>query len=359
MRILIVKLGSIGDIVHTLPTLAAIRKALPDAHISWVVEQRSSEILRGNPMIDALIEIDTRSLRGGKIIENILLDASKQLRDLRQHSYDVAIDFQGLLKSAMIAKLSRAKQRFGFHRSGLREPATRFLYSDMAPPAGDRVHIIRKNLHLAASALDFEVHSSEYEFPIATSAGDEAEAEKIIELTGGSRFALLNPAGGWVTKLWHPEKFGALADLLWEEYRLPSIVTTGPKESELAQKVAGAGRSGTLTIAYPSLKGFYELAKRAEIYVGGDTGPSHIAIAAGAPVVGLFGPTEWWRNGSPNPEDICVERSDISCRVDCHRRTCSNWICMDSDVDTVFETVKTRLDRAGRGLKPSGVLLNR
>jgi lipopolysaccharide heptosyltransferase I len=351
-------LGSIGDIIHTLPTLAAIRKALPDAHISWVVEQRSSEILRDNPMIDALIEIDTRSLRGGKIIENILLDASKQIRDLRQHSYDIAIDFQGLLKSAMIAKLSRANQRFGFHRSGLREPAARFLYSDTSPPAGDRVHIIRKNIHLATSALDFEVPSSEYEFPIATSAGDAVEAEQIIELSGGSRFALLNPAGGWVTKLWHPEKFGALADLLWEEYQLPSIVTTGPKESELALKAAD-GRSGTLTIAYPSLKGFYELAKRAEIYVGGDTGPSHIAIAAGAPVVGLFGPTEWWRNGSPNPDDICVERTDIMCRVDCHRRTCSNWICMDSDVDTVFETVKTRLDRAGRGLEPSGILLNR
>ncbi len=355
MRILIVKLGSIGDIIHTLPTLAAIRKALPDAHISWVAEQRSSEILRDNPMIDDLIEIDTRSLRGGKIIENILLDATKQIRDLRQHPYDVAIDFQGLLKSAMIAKLSRAKRRFGFDRSGLREPAARFLYSDTAMPAEDKVHVILKNLALAAFALEIQVPESNFDFPIATSAKDEAEAETIINQSIDGRFALLNPAGGWVTKLWHPEKFGALADRIWEEYRLPSIVATGPNESELAHQVVESSRSGKLTVAHPSLKGFYEIARRAAVYIGGDTGPTHLAVVAKAPVVGLFGPTEWWRNGSPNPDDICVERTDITCRVDCHRRTCSNWICMDSDVETVFAAVSTRLQRSAAS---DGILLS-
>lgn len=359
MRILIVKLGSIGDIIHTLPTLAAIRKALPAAHISWVAEQRSSEILRGNPMIDDLIEIDTRSLRGGKIIENILLDASKQIRDLRQHSYDIAIDFQGLLKSAMIAKLSRTKRRFGFDRSGLREPAARVLYSDTAMPAGDKIHVIRKNLALAAFALEIEVPATNFDFPIATSALDEAEADTIINQSVDAPFALLNPAGGWVTKLWHPEKFGALADRIWEEYGLPAIVATGPSESELAHQVAASSRSGKLAVAHPSLKGFYKIARRAAVYIGGDTGPTHIAVAANAPVVGLFGPTEWWRNGSPNLDDICVEREDISCRVECHRRTCSNWICMDSDVEAVFEAVKARFDRAGRRLEPCGVLTNK
>jgi ADP-heptose:LPS heptosyltransferase len=96
--------------------------------------------------------------------------------------------------------------------------------------------------------------------------------------------------------------------------------------------------------ASPSLKGFYELAKRARLYVGGDTGPTHIAVAAGTPIVGLFGPTEWWRNGSPDPEDICVGRNDIDCRVDCHRRTCSRWICMESTVDTVFAACVQRLN---------------
>ena len=110
MRILFVKLSSIGDIVHTLPTLAAVRKALPDAEISWAVEKSSAEILRENRLINNLIEIDTRSLRGGKIIENILLDASKQLRELRKFDFDIALDFQGLLKSATVAKLSKQNE---------------------------------------------------------------------------------------------------------------------------------------------------------------------------------------------------------------------------------------------------------
>ena len=346
MRILIVKLSSIGDIIHTLPSLAAMRRAVPEARISWVAEQRSAEILRGNTMIDRLIEVDTKSLRGGKIIEDILSGASKQIRELRRESYDIAIDFQGLLKSATIAKLSRANRRFGFSREDLREQAARVFYSDTMPRVGEQVHVIRKNLSLAGTALGTDFPDSHFEFPIAIDDIHRAEARSLINRLGESRFALINPAGGWVTKLWHPEKFGQLSDRLWDEHKLRSLVVTGPAESELADRVEAASRNGKLLKAQPSLKGFYELARTATVYVGGDTGPTHLAVAAGAPIVGLFGPTEWWRNGSPDPNDICIERSDIACRVECHRRTCSNWICMDSGVDSVFAAVSARLLRA-------------
>ena len=341
MKILVVKLSSIGDIVHTLPTLAAIRANLPDAEISWAVEKSSAEILRGNSLINNLIEVDTRSLRGGKIIENILLDAGKQVRELRQFKYDVALDFQGLLKSATIAKLSKAKRVYGFDKANLRETASRFLLTETIeiPP---QTHIIRKNLTLAEKSLNLEVPTENFEFPIFTGADHRAEAAKIINETG-ENFAILNPAGGWVTKLWHAEKFGQLADKLWAENGLISVVSTAPNEIELAQKVLQNSKSGKVILAQTSLKGFYELAKHARIYVGGDTGPTHLAVAAKTPIVGIFGPTEWWRNGSPNPNDICVERTDINCRVDCHRRTCSNWICLDISVETVFNAVQKRL----------------
>lgn len=343
MHVLIIKLGSIGDIVHTLPTLAAIRRALPDAQISWVVEERSGEILRGCRLIDNLIEVDTKSLRGGKVIEEILLDASRQVKELRRFKFDVSIDFQGLWKSATIGKLSGARRRFGFDKDGLREASSRVLLTDqVSVPAG--IHIIRKNLALASGALGIDVPDSDFEFPIATSEEHIAEANAIIEAVGSERFAILNPAGGWVTKLWHAEKYGELADRIWDEHGMPSLIVTGPKESELAERAAANSRSGKLTLAEPSLKGFYEIAKRAAIYVGGDTGPTHIAVAAGVPIVGIFGPTEWWRNGSPRPEDICVERNDIGCRVDCHRRTCDKWICMDIDVATVAAAVGKRLN---------------
>jgi heptosyltransferase I len=341
MNVLIVKLGSIGDIIHTLPALAAIRANLPEAEISWAVELRSAEILRGNKLISNLIELDTRSLRGGKIIENILHDASRQLRELRKFSFDIALDFQGLLKSATIAKLSKAKRRYGFDKANLREPASRFLLNETIEVPKPS-HIIRKNLALAEKALNISVPTENFDFPIFTETEHKLEAEKIVEQTG-ENFAILNPAGGWITKLWHAEKFGALADKIWEETGLVSIVATAPNELELAEKVLANSKSGKVFLTQPSLKGFYELAKRAKIYVGGDTGPTHLAVAANAPIVGIFGPTEWWRNGSPNPSDICVERNDINCRVDCHRRTCSKWICMDITPETVFKAVQKRL----------------
>ena len=341
MRILVVKLSAIGDIVHALPAVAAIRRHLPEAHISWVVEQRSAEILRGCDVIDELIEIDTRSMRGGRVIEEILLDMSKQAKLVRQNKYDVAIDMQGLIKSAVIGKISGAKRRWGFSRSGLREPAGRFLLTDTVrtPP---EMHVIRKNLHLAAGAFGFEYDDTRLDFPITSYAEHAAEADAIIERSG-DRFAILNPGGGWVTKLWHAEKFGMLADRIYEATGMTSVVATGPNEAELAQRAAAASKSGKVILAEPSLKGFYELAKRSAVYIGGDTGPTHIAVAAAAPVVGIFGPTEWWRNGSLALGDICVERTDIDCRVDCHRRTCDKWICMDITVDEVFAAVMSRL----------------
>ncbi|MCW5960643.1 MAG: lipopolysaccharide heptosyltransferase I [Pyrinomonadaceae bacterium] len=342
MKILIVKLSSIGDIVHTLPTLAAIRNALPSADISWVVEQSSAAILRGNPMLDALIEVDTRSLRKRSNVGRSIASARDQLKDLRASTFDVALDFQGLLKSAAIAKLTKAKKRFGFSKQTLREPASRFLLTDKIN-VDERTHVITKSLNLAKEALDIAIPSDNFEFPIGTGSEDRAEASSITEKSG-ERFAILNPAGGWKTKLWSAEKFGMLADRLWEDLGLVSVVSTAPNERDLAETVEKNSRTKKLIIAQPSLKGFYELARSAKVYVGGDTAPTHLAVAAKTPIVGIFGPTEWWRNGSPNAKDICVERTDIGCRLNCGRRTCGNWICMDISVETVFDAVKMRLE---------------
>lgn len=346
MRILIVKLGSIGDIVHTLPALAAIGRALPRAQISWVVEKRSAEILRDNPVLKSLIEVDTKALRRWPSSGETLQAPRQQLRRLRASTFDSALDFQGLLKSATIARLSGAERVYGFARASLREPASRILLSKAVrvPP---RTHVIVKNLTLAAEALGISVpiDPDEFEFPIHVRREHEIEAEVTADWTQG-RYAILNPGGGWPTKLWSPERFGALADRLWTDYGLNSIITYGPGESGLAEKVLEASRSGRARASDISLRGFYAMARTATLYVGGDTGPTHLAVAAGAPLVGLFGPTEWWRNGSPRPADVCVERSDIGCRTDCHRRSCSHWICMDIEVERVLEAVGERLKKS-------------
>src|SRR5919108_4415372 len=147
MRILVVKLSSIGDIVHTLPALAALRAAMPHSEISWVVERRSAEILRDNPLLDRLIEVDTKALRRGLMSGETLQAPRQQLRRLRASAFDVALDFQGLIKSASIARLSGARRVFGFARDGLREPPSRLLLSKtIAVPR--QIHVIRKGLEL-------------------------------------------------------------------------------------------------------------------------------------------------------------------------------------------------------------------
>ncbi|MCA1613520.1 MAG: glycosyltransferase family 9 protein [Acidobacteria bacterium] len=274
MHILFVKLGSIGDIVHTLPALAAVRRALPGAEISWVVERGAAEILRDNPFLESLIVIDTRALRRAPVSGETLSAMRRQLRRLRASAFDSALDFQGLLKSALIARLSGARRAYGFDRAHLREPASRFLLTRTisVPP---RQNVIRKNLSLAAGALRIEVPSDarEFEFPVGVLDEHVREAEAAAAAAGGE-FAILNPGGGWPTKLWDAARFGALADALWER------------------------------------------------------------------------PTEWWRNGSPRDEDVCVERTDIGCRTDCHRRACSAWVCMDIEVGRVLAAVEERLRRA-------------
>src|ERR671938_961805 len=185
MKILFVKLGSIGDIVHTLPSLAAVRRALPRAEISWVVERRSAEILRDNPLVNTLIEIDTKGLRRWPLSGETLPATRRQLRRLRASPFDLAIDFQGLLKSALVSRLSGAPRRVGFARAHLREPASRFLLTEtVGVPA--RANVVSKNLALVSGALGIDVpeRAEEFEFPVAVSRAHEREADEIVQKVG-------------------------------------------------------------------------------------------------------------------------------------------------------------------------------
>lgn len=331
MRILIVKLGSIGDVVHSLPSLAFIHERLPGAKVSWIVEGKSYEILAGNPMLDRIFLLRRTGLK----------DFFNVANDLRSARMDIAMDFQGLLKSAFVAFLSGAKERVGFSANALREPESRvFLTRQIEIP--EKTHVIKKNLLLVKETFKLGSLPDELKFPIFTDEVHKKEANSVIEKVG-TDFVVVNPSAGWKTKIWNFERFGALIDRVWEELGLNSVISVARDEYELATKVLRSSWTGKATIAVLSLKGFYELVKKARIYIGGDTGPTHIAVAAGTPVVSIFGPTEWWRNGSPYREDVCLEREDIPCRVNCHRRSCSNWICMNISVEQVFRAVRERL----------------
>jgi lipopolysaccharide heptosyltransferase I len=346
MRILIVKLGSIGDVVHTLPALAALRRAQPGAYIAWAVERgAAARLLEGNSCLDDLIVFDLRGWRKRLWRPATWRAVYATVGQMHQAEFDVALDFQGLLKSGGLAQFSRATRRIGFATEALREPASASLLTEQVE-VDDREHVIRKNLRLA-EYLGCPVGEA-YQFPVALSAADESfAARQAARFNAG--FAMLNPGGGWPTKLWSPGGYAALADRLWRHYDLRSIVTYGPGEEALAREIVEQSQLNAATPVDATLKQFFALAQRARLFVGGDTGPMHLAAAAGAPVVALFGPTSARRNGPFAAGDVVVERFDLDCRADCYRRSCSHISCMKLPLETVWEGVVRRMRNAEGG----------
>jgi heptosyltransferase-1 len=354
MHVLIVKLSSIGDVVHTLPAAALLRRALPDARIAWVVERRAGAILKDSPVIDALIEVDSRAWRKQLFRGSGIRQIRERLGALADGPgadstgrADIAIDFQGLIKSGLLAFASSAKRRIGFETAELREAPSRVFLTEQVATS-ELKHVIEKNLALARAALSGsgspiskKQAPSSYEFPIAVSTDDEKYVEATIE-SKGAGFAIVNPGGGWPTKLWPSEHYARLADWLWSDCGLASLVTYGPGEEKLAQSVADQARSGEAHPIASTLKQYVGLARRASLFVGGDTGPLHLAAASGTPIVGIYGPTSAERNGPFDRRDITVGR-DLWCRADCHRRSCWHWECMNIPLVEVQRAVVRRL----------------
>jgi len=348
-KILIVRLGAIGDVVHTLPALACLRRALPRAHLTWAVERGgAAKLLEGNPYLDDLAELDLRGWRKRWTQAETLAAVRGSIARLRTAQFDLSLDFQGLLKSAAVPWLARVPQRIGFATEALREPASRWLLNEQVD-VDDSGHVIKKNLRLV-EYLGYDV-SGEFEFPIALNAEDKQFAGEQIERCDG-KLAILNPGGGWPTKLWHTSEFGALADRLWEVYGIRSAITYGPGELSLAQAVIAQTQSGRAFALDSTLKQFLALAARAKLFLGGDTGPMHLAAAARTPIVALFGPTSARRNGPFAADDVVLERFDLDCRVDCYRRYCSHTSCMKLPVDAVWQGVVQRLQQVS-GAAPS------
>lgn len=358
MHVLIVKLSSIGDVVHTLPAAALLRRALPDARIGWVVERRAAAILTDSPVIDHLIEVDSRAWRKDFFRGSGFGEMRERLGQLRERPgangsgrADIAVDFQGLIKSGLLAFVSQAKRRIGFETDELRETQSRVFLTEQVSTS-ELKHVIEKNLALARAALSgsrkpgsqTEPANSAYEFPIAVSDDDEKYVDEMIE-NKRVGFAIINPGGGWPTKLWPSERYAELADWLWSDCGLASFVTYGPGEETLAHAVADRARSGVARPIASTLKQYVALARRASLFVGGDTGPLHLAAASGTPIVGLYGPTSAERNGPFDHRDITVGR-DLWCRADCHRRSCWHWECMDIPLSEVRRAIVTRLGTA-------------
>jgi lipopolysaccharide heptosyltransferase I len=330
-RFLIVKLGSLGDIIHAVPAAAAIRRAFPQASVDWLVDARHRDLLELVPVLDRTIGVHTR--KTGALLSVV--------RDLRQARYDAALDLQGLLKSAVLARLSGAKRVIGFPAGLLREPAARFFYSETAGDAAP--HVIDKNLSMLTA---IGVRMPEVEFPLENrTAHIVGEARAHLGLASGERFALINPGAAWPNKRWPPVYFAEVSRELAKRHNLRSLVLWGPGEEAIANAVASASDNTAVMSPPTRIADLIALMKAAALMVSGDTGPLHVAAACGTPLVGIFGPTDPRRNGPWAEEDLVVSRYR-SCA--CHyQRRCriSSWCLVDISPREVMELVDRRLAR--------------
>ncbi len=336
MKALVVRLSAIGDVVHTLPAVAALRHA--GFQVGWAVEPLSRVLLEGNPAVDRIEAVpSSRRFR--------FEAARKALGALRRSRYDVALDFQGLWKSAAWARLSGAPQVLGYSRPWRREPASAFLVSKRVRLPIEAVHVIDKNLALLRG-LGIDAVGTR-EFPLPNTANQAARVERALAADGLTDFVVLNPGGGWASKLWPAERFGELASKLHDR-GLQSIVTWGPGEERLADRVVVASEGAAMRSFPTTLLEYVEIARRAKLVVAADTGTLHLACAVGTPVVGLFGPTDPLRNGPFAAADLTVRH--VPRCAPCHRRVCPthHGVMHAISVEEVLAAVDARLGRESR-----------
>ncbi len=308
-NVLLVRLSAIGDVVHTLPVASVLHAR--GWRVEWLVEPAARPLLVDNPSVDHVVSAPPARLVS-------LPAAFAAARVLRRRSYDMALDLQGLWKSAAWARLSGARRVLGYARPGRREPLSSMLLGEMLDLVHPPAHVIDKNLALLRMAAGLEVLGMR-EFPLPPGAEEAARVDAALSAFGAGEFAILNPGGGWTSKLWAPESFGVVAQGL-RAHGLASIVTWGPGEERLADRVVAAS-DGAARRAFPTtLLEYLALARRARLVVAADTGPLHLACAVKTPVVGIFGPTDPARNGPFSSRDLTVRRQPLC--APCHRRRC-------------------------------------
>ena len=328
-RFLLVRLGSLGDIIHALPAAGALRDSFPDAQIDWVVDEKWARLLEGNPDISNVIVLNRKSAGGIR----------GTVQKLRGANYSCAIDFQALYKSALLPFWARVPRRIGFKSSYAREGLAALLYTQTLNPRGP--HKVDHNLTLVEST---GAHAVRVRFPLAIRAEDEEIVSRALATQDLKNFFVLNPGGGWRSKCWPAERYGELHRRLYESHGWRGVLTFGPGEQELAEQAKRAAAGSPLTSIDVGLGPLMGLLRRAKFVVSADTGPLHLASALGTPTIGLFGPTDPARNGPFSPDDMSVRNPGAS--ITTYKRGKDFAASMLSiSIEQVMHAIETRLAR--------------
>jgi lipopolysaccharide heptosyltransferase I len=331
-RILIVRLSALGDVINTLPALAILRKNYPKSFIGWVVEDKVKDIVINHPDIDKVFIFRRKGWKINLANPFKLLRLSKEvpafINEIKSSGFDVAIDFQGNLKSGAITYLSGAKARVGFERGATKELNHLFINHKIRL-VDKRINRVEKNIQLLKSlGLDTE----SFKVNLAVMPEDEAYFRAFAELyikpdkpiivfhPGTSKFGR--------HKRWPSDNYAALGNLLKEKYNANIFITHGPGETDLAEEISGKMTSSAI-IHYRTepITRFYALLKKASLFIGSDSGPLHLASVAGTPVIALFGPKDPVIYGPHHSKNAIVIRKEIKCSP-CKKRTCKKPECM-------------------------------
>jgi heptosyltransferase-1 len=297
-RLLVVRLGAMGDILHALPAVTALRLAHPAWTIDWVVEPRWRALLaapectvRGlaKPVVDRLHFASTREWRQCPLSPKTIGEIRALRRELRSSGYDAVLDLQGALRSAVIGRMASSRRLIG--EAEPRERAARWLFTERIATCG--AHVIEQDVELASAVAGDALSAVKPLLPVDPAA--ELWCDEFLASSGTRPVALINPGAGWGAKRWPAERYAAVArGLMGRGLRV--LVNAGPGEEPMADVIVEATSGAAIPLA-TSLDQLLALTRRIAVCIGGDTGPLHLACALGRPVVGIYGPTDPSRNG--------------------------------------------------------------
>jgi len=335
MRVLIVRIGAMGDVLHALPAVAALRAARPDWTIDWVIDTRWRPLLAGDrtPVVNGTYAVDTRRWK-----EHPLAPATRndflQFRHLRR-SYDLVVDMQGTLRSAAIGWLAGDAHLAGY--SDPRESFAARLYSHCVPRQG--VHVVDQAAALLSQATGVPLTPT----PAALAIDDRTEELTALRGDIPRPLAMLSPGGGWGAKHWPPARFGALAIHL---HRLGfHVVVNAPRSDDPDALAVVEASKGSAHLNVSNVAELIALLRRTDLFIGGDSGPTHLAAALAVPTVALFGPTDPARNGPWGPGPIRILRDPAS--VTTYKRSAApDPGLANISAETVLTAVRELLDRA-------------
>ena len=346
MNILIVKLSAIGDVIHTLPALNAVRSYYPNANITWLVEDAAAPLVQGHKALDRVLV--SKRKRWLKALRSLsFLDTIKEvygfIKALRDTRYDMILDFQALLKSGVLIALARGRRKIGFGK-GLEHMEHSYIFLNERIPAVDmEIHALSRGMILL-NAVGIPTNEIEYKLPM--SDHDRKKIDELMKqhgINGEKSLIAINPVAKWETKLWPKKQFAELADMLVDQYDMKIVFTGGIKDYSIIQAITSSMKGRAINFAgKTTLTELAALYEKAALVVSTDTGPMHLAAAVGTPVVALFGPTAPWRTGPYGPGHQIIT-AELECSP-CFKRRCETTDCMyQISVMQVFDGVKKML----------------